>query len=393
MMFSKPLSRTALLLAFASFAPAPGVAQQSAPPPIDFSGVLFANFQRRTDSIAKATNGTEASSRFDVERVYLTFRASAGDRASVRITTDIYNNTDAATNGYYKGWTARLKYAYLQMNVANNIGGHSGFNAVARLGMLHNVILEHEETYWPRYLSTAGLERSGGFFSSADVGVAALVTLPKKLGEIYTNVVNGPGYTASEADRFKDFGARLTITPFANGTTLGTWGQTLAISPWFYAGQTASQFQNGGVGQVGPVSDGLKRNRAGVFVGVRDPRLSLGVSFGQRTETTEAGSNTVGDPRTTADNTGQLTSVFGIVRPGLLAKQTGRLAKIGVLGRVDSFKANTDADPYTQLAIFSLFYEPNSRITLSLDTQTISRKDGSTANELKALFLHLQASY
>jgi hypothetical protein len=311
----------------------------------------------------------------------------------VRITTDIYNNTDPATNGYYKGWTARLKYAYLQMNVANNIGGSSGFNAVARIGMLHNVVIEHEETYWPRYLSQVGLERSGGFFSSADVGAALLLTLPNKLGEIYTNVVNGPGYTASEADRFKDFGARLTITPFANGTTLGTWGQALAISPWFYAGQTASQFQNGGPGQVGPVSDGLERNRQGVFVGVRDPRLTLGVSFGQRTETTEAGSNTVGDPRTTADVTGQLTSVFGVVRPGLLAKKTGRAAKFGLLGRVDSFKPDTDADPYTQLAILSVFYEPNPRITLSLDSQTISRKKGSTANELKALFLHLQAAF
>ena len=393
MIRSKLRSHLALLLAFAFGAPAGALAQGTTTPALDFSGVLYANFQRRTDSIAKATNGTEASSRFDVERVYLTFRASAGERASVRITTDIFNNIDPATNGYYKGWTARIKYAYLQMNFANNIGGVSGLNALARIGMLHNVVIEHEETYWPRYLSQVGLERSGGFFSSADVGAAVLVALPKKMGEVYTTVVNGPGYTASEADRFKDFGARLTLTPFANGTTLGAWGQTFAISPWVYSGQTASQFQNGGVGQVGPVSDGLKRNRYGVFVGARDPRLTLGASFGERTETTEGGSNTVGDPRTTADNTGKVTSFFGVVRPGLWAGKTGRVAKIGLLGRVDTFTPNVDADPNTQLAIVSLFYEPNSRITLSLDMQTISRKGGSTANELKALFLHLQAAF
>lgn len=390
---SRSMLCVAALLAFAFLAPVGMRAQGSPVTPLDFSGILYANYQSRTDSLAKAANGGKAASKFDVERVYLTFRLPVGERASVRVTTDVFNNNDAATNGYYKGWTARIKYAYLQMAFANNIGGVTGLNAMARIGMLHNVIIEHEETYWPRYLSQVALERTAGFFSSADLGAALLVALPNRFGEVYATVVNGPGYTASEADRFKDFGARLTLTPFASGTTLGTWGQSLAISPWFYAGQTASQFQNGGVGQVGNVTDGLKRDRYGVFVGSRDPRLTLGFSYGQRTETTEAGSNTVGDPRTTAEVTGSVTSLIGIVRPGLLAKTGGRAAKFGILGRLDTFQPNTDLDPKTQLSIVSLFYEPNARITFSLDAQTVSRKSGSTANEFKGLFFHLQAAY
>ncbi|MFL5556276.1 MAG: hypothetical protein ACJ78D_10825, partial [Gemmatimonadaceae bacterium] len=45
--------------------------------PVDFSGVIYANYQYRGDAgPAKSTN------KFDLERAYLTFRMPAGDRAS-----------------------------------------------------------------------------------------------------------------------------------------------------------------------------------------------------------------------------------------------------------------------------------------------------------------------
>ena len=48
-------------------------------PPIDFSGTLFANFQYRGDK-----GPAKGSNKFDVERVYLTFRMPAGDKTSIR---------------------------------------------------------------------------------------------------------------------------------------------------------------------------------------------------------------------------------------------------------------------------------------------------------------------
>jgi hypothetical protein len=379
-----------VLLTLAAAAPTSTRAQT---PTIDFSGVIFTNFQTRSDSTAKAQNGGNNSSKFDVERVYLTFRMPAGERFSIRATTEVLNNNDAATNAFYKGWAMRIKYAYLQWAFANNIFGAEGLNATARIGMLHNVIIEHEETFWPRYLSQVALERSAGMFSSADVGAAMLVTLPKKIGEVYGHIVNGPGFSASENDRHKDLGLRLTLTPLANSTALGTIGKSLAITPWIYRGKTASQFQNGGAGQVGPVPDGLARDRQGIFVGVKDPRVTAGVSLAERTETVEAGDNTVASPRTTSERNGKLTSAFGLVRPGAWFRPGSSIAKWGLLGRIDTFKPNKNADPANQLTIYSLFYEPTSKVTFSLDMQELSRKDGSVVPETKTLALRAQVLF
>src|SRR5256885_2245533 len=83
--------------------------------------------------------------------------------------------------------------------------------APQRFGIVHTVVIDHEEGFWPRYLSQTDVERSGGFFSSSDVGVAGLVTLPNKMGEIYATITNGTGYGAAETDRFKDFAARVSL--------------------------------------------------------------------------------------------------------------------------------------------------------------------------------------
>jgi hypothetical protein len=358
-------------------------------PAFDFSGVLYANWQSRSDSTAKAQNAGKGSNKFDVERVYLNFRMPAGERASIRVTTDVYNSV--TVGGYYAGWTVRLKYAYLQWNFANDIGGSKGFNALARFGMLHTVVVDHEEGFWPRYLSLTDVERTGGFFSSADVGAAGLVTLPNKMGEFYATITNGTGYGTAENDRFKDFAARISLTPLANGTSLI---KGLTISPYAYIGNTASQFQNGGAGQVGPVPDGLTKNRYGAFIGNKDPRLTFGLGYGQRTETTERGLNTAGSPRITTDVTGKLSSAFVIVRPGswMDPKTTG---KIALFGRLDSFQPVDSLDYKSQLTIFGASYDINSKVTFSLDYQALSRKDtpaGTLAQpaETKTLFLHSQ---
>src|SRR5690349_21718171 len=86
------------------------VAQQPAAAPIaptlDFSGVIFGNYQYRTDSAAKAVTGGKSPNSFNVDRVYLTFRMPVGDKTSIRATTDITPNA--------AGFVVRLKYGYLQ---------------------------------------------------------------------------------------------------------------------------------------------------------------------------------------------------------------------------------------------------------------------------------------
>lgn len=371
-------------------APAPAPAQAAAPAPgIDFSGVIFGNYQYRTDSLAKAQTGGKNPNQFTIDRVYLTFRMPVGDRASIRATTDIVQNANGA---YYNGWTVRLKYGYLQYNFLQNLAGHQGFNALARVGMLHTVVIDHEEGFWPRYLSQTAVERFG-FFSSADLGVASQVTLPAKMGEIYGTITNGPGYASPEVDRFKDLALRFTLTPL--GAHPGLL-QTLAISPWVYHGHTASKFAAGGPNQVAPVTDGLARNRWGVFAGIKDPRLVVAAHYARRTDGFETGANTIASPRVAQpDSTGTLWSAYTVIRPiqWMSGKNT---AKLGVVARWDRFTPRTTRSGTQRLAIFGLQYEPTARTALALDYQALTPQNYTGAapiTETKGWYVHWSASF
>ena len=85
------------------------------------------------------------------------------------------DNNHSLMHGYYQGWAIRIKYAYFQYTTLRDHFG-TGSNLAMRVGSLHNVVIDYEEGFWPRYLQQVGLERAG-FFSSADVGVAGLLTL------------------------------------------------------------------------------------------------------------------------------------------------------------------------------------------------------------------------
>lgn len=348
-------------------------------PQLDFSGIIFANWNYRTDRAARAQN------RFDLDRAYLTFRMPVGDRTSVRITADVFQNTAAPGDAFYRGWAFRAKYAYLQYDYLRN---YQGFAAYARLGMLHTVVIEHIESFWPRWISRTAVELSG-FFQSADMGVASQVTFPSKRGEIYTTVTNGPGYTSRETDRFKDVGARLTLTPLANTKGLLS---TAAITAWGYKGAIASRFVGGGAGQVGPVGDGLQRDRWGVFAGLRDRRLTLGAEWAQRTDEGELGNNTLASPRVLVDSTGTVVSAFAIARP-LEWLTGGRTSRLGLLGRYDRFRFDEDAGPASRLIIAGLIWDLDRRLQLAADFQQLLPRDGAAGTDAKTWFLHAVATF
>ena len=348
-------------------------------PQLDFSGIIFANWNYRTDRAARAQN------RFDLDRAYLTFRMPVGDRTSVRITADVFQNTAAPGDAFYRGWAFRAKYAYLQYDYLRN---YQGFAAYARLGMLQTVVIEHIESFWPRWISRTAVELSG-FFLSADLGAATQVTLPSKRGEIYATVTNGPGYTSRETDRFKDFGARLTLTPFANRKGLLS---TTAITAWGYKGAIASRFVSGGVGQVGPVGEGLQRDRWGIFAGLRDRRLTLGAEWAQRADEGEVGNNTGPSPRVVVDSTGTVLSAFAIARP-LEWLNPGRTSRLGLLGRYDRFRFDEDAGPASRLIIAGLIWDLDRRLQLAADFQQLLPRDGAAGTDTKTWFLHAVATF
>lgn len=358
--------------------------QQHAPPPkaarpaLDFSGVIFGNYQFQTDSLAKAQHGGTSPNRFDIERAYLTFTMPAGDRASIRVTTDIKQQ---ANNSFYNGWFVRLKYAYFQYDVLRPT--NSGTSVLARIGVLHTVAIDHEEKFWPRYLGKVAIERAG-FFSSADVGLAAQVTLPNSWGELYGTITNGNGYENPETNRFKDAALRLSVTPLARQ---GGLLQTFTISPWVYRGQTASAFA---ADPADPITSGLAHNRWGVFAGNRDPRLTFGAEYAERTDGAETG--TTPSARTVTDVTGRLYDVFAIVRP-IAWVNPNVPSSIGAVFRLDDFKPNTDAAASSRFITAGVFWEPTASTALALDYQRTTPKDGLAGTVSSTWYVHWQATF
>jgi hypothetical protein len=368
-------------------APASDTTKPAAPPPaatvsipVDFSGVLYANYQYQG---AKGPN--KSQNKFDLERAYLTFRMSAGDRASIRITADVFQQTTAPNDAFYRGWVVRAKYAYLQYDL---IKGPS-WNANIRGGLVHNVVIDHVESFWPRWISQSPVERAG-FFSSSDAGVATLWSFPNKFGEFYAEVVNGPGYTSREIDRFKDYAARLSITPFSGSSNKVI--KSFALTGWTYIGAVGSSFANGGAGQIGPVGLSLPRTRAGVFAGFRDPRFSAGAEWDTRKDAREAGANTIAAPRVEIDTTGRLVAGFAVVKPFQLVNASSTFP-LGLVARWDRFKPNTATDGYINTVIGGLTWDLNKKSALSLDYQEQTPHSGAIAATTKTYFLHLVANF
>ncbi len=347
-------------------------------PPIDFSGIIFAHYQYRGDAAAESAN------RFDVERAYLTFRMSAGDKTSIRITTDLYQQTTPGSDAYYRGWSVRAKYAYLQYNYLTD----SNWRAYARLGLLQTVLIEHDEAFWPRWIGNSPTERAG-FFSSADAGIANSVTLPGKKGEVYSTISNGPGYTSRETDRFKDFATRVTLTPWASVTASPL--RTLALSAWGYKGATASRFVGGGVGQRGSVGEGLARDRWGVHAASAAPALTMAVQYASRREEGENGSNTQASPRAVIDSTGTLLSAYALVRPVMLRRD--KLHPLSILARYDRVTTNTDSDARYDVVIAGIIWDLTSKASISLDYQEATPVRGSPVSATKTYFAHFVARF
>jgi hypothetical protein len=402
------LASSSLVALFAALAAAPLAAQTPtekpattpvvAPSPLSVSGLLFGSYNF-TPSTTPNQLTNQNDNGFILDRAYLNFRAPAGDHMSVRVTTDVYQTNEATAAGFSNNaYTLRAKYAYLQYDGTKSA---SGAQLMGRIGILQNVLIEHEESFWPRYLSQTAVERAG-YFSSADAGIAAGYTLPNKMGELYSTIVNGTSYTSRERDRFKDYAIRLSLTPLANQTGLL---QTFTISPWIYKGALASGFVNGGAGQVGPVGAALDRSRYGLFAGIKDPRLVLAGEFAQRKDGVDVGANTLASPRTAGSVTGRLLSAFTVFRPLAFTNATGK-SPLAIVARYDQVKPSTSSDnlavaPATDNAyhvvIGGLSYDVNPRVTFAADYQESLASNNGTSSappvQSKGYFAHFSVSF
>lgn len=377
------LSLSSTLLAQNANAPSidstpPTVLQTPSPSPLPFafSGVLYLSYQYG------GPTGGRSENRFDLDRAYLNFRASSGSRDSIRVTLDVFQQRDATRDQYYRGWTMRVKYAYLNHDFVPGSG--DAMRIWARLGLIQTVMIEKEEQFWNRGLSQVAVEQAG-YFNSADAGAGLGITLPNKVGEIYATIMNGAGYQSRETDRFKDFQARLTLTPWANGSS---FLKGLQLSPWISIGGRSSDFVSRR-GTVLPVADARRKNRYGFLATYRDSRFVAGAHLARKIDIAESADTLQTTVPSTRTVTGNLTSVFAFWRP--LGPATR--SPWSLLGRVDDIKPD-DAAPGTQRRyIAGTSWDISSRTSVTFDVQSLSPRNGLSGSASRTFFLHFISNF
>ena len=339
-------------------------AQQAAVTPLKFSGVLYADWQNGGTKAQRATN------KFDLTRAYLNFIMPAGDNVTVRVTTDVLQNTAPGT--YYKGWTARIKYAFMEWAAWKDAGKDPAALAI-RFGMEQTPEIDMMESFWQRGITNTPIDYLG-FVPSSDLGAAAMVTLPGKQGQIYGGVFNGSGYGAPETDRFKDVNIRFSLTPLAASHDAG-WLKGLQISPYYQKGYNPSNYD-----ATGP---GLQKDLWGLHVGVKDPRLTVVGEYDSRTN----GNDTATNPTVTT-TTGAVYSGFVIARPLAFINNT-KSDPWSLVLRADQYKPDNSVSAYQRYLIGGIGYDINSKVTVYADYQDVEGHEFTTlAPDFKAFFFH-----
>jgi len=335
-------------------------------PSWNFSAWIFGAYNYQTDSATKAANDGNPTSKFTVDRAYLTFRGMVAPDWGFRVTTDVV--TLGAGSGY-SGLTIRLKYAWMQWDFAH-AAEPTDMSGFARIGQITTVAIDNEERFWPRWIQKTGIEYWAIQPSSADMGLGAQLNLPGKWGNAYFVLDNGSGYSvASDADRYKDAALRLSLTPAGKST--GMW-KTLELNGWYQVGRSQNTFPTG----PGNFKPGLENNAYGVFFGNADPRLQFGFDYAERmTQSVNAADSTV------VDNTAKLTDGFVVIRPFIWNDSKG--TPLGIILRYDSYQGNTNVSTKNDLFIFTLFYDvaKASSLGISYQGQTQSSPSNTLADK------------
>jgi hypothetical protein len=341
--------------------------------PIEFSGLLFPQFIYG----GPKGNGTRSASQFQLERAYLTAKARIGDRTSLRLTSDVFRP------GGNAGYTMRVKFAYVQYDYWTNGEGFMGTNAQVRLGMQQTILNETEEAFWPRYVAKIPVERAG-FFSPADLGASTTLSFGNGMGELFAEVANGSGYTTPENDRFKDYSARLTLTPFGGTTTKG-----LLLAPWFYKGTVQSVLR--------PAA-GRKHDRAGIFAGYKTPVFMVGGDYATATNENE---RAVPAGVVTEDRSGKVLSAYTHLKPFAMLNPTGSRTW-GILLRWDKVSGDNGYVPNTgdfpvvkgKFLVAGITHDVNSKLSWALDWQQQSPNGAAApALDLRSYNLHVSAAF
>ena len=316
-----------------------------------FGATLFANYMY-------SVRGTDGKyfTRFDLDRVYLTMKTPLADDWKFQATTDIYRN--ASTTSYYNGLDVRLKFAFVDYAPVTQVS--------VKFGMIPGPWNGLVETYWKFRGVASTASDKYGLINTADLGLSACYTLPAKYGDVSVYMLNGPGYAAPEANRFKDYVVRATVYPFPNSEEL----KGLMVSGLGYFGSNGTAVA-------------LEKNRIGGFIGYNSSCVTVGSEY-LVTKTAPTNPDTI--------TSGNELSVFCELKSPF----AGAASQFSVIGRFDVNEPNVHkGGDVTRFYVVGLVWKATDKVWWSIDHQecltessTQKSTDGSMVNADVRWFLH-----
>jgi hypothetical protein len=171
-----------------------------------FYGEYNYDFDKRNTTLDNGHH--DPRNKFTLNRGYINLRAELTPEVNFRFTPDItrINDSNSKNNG---DWALRVKFGYVEFHDFLNF--YPSFDV--KLGQFETAWLDYEEGLWTyRVLDTMLIEKEG-FFNSADLGVGLKGKIPAGYGDWQVDVINGEGYHADEANKYKTVQARLSIVP------------------------------------------------------------------------------------------------------------------------------------------------------------------------------------
>ena len=241
------------------------------------------------------------------------------------------------------------------------------------------------------------------------MGVAGLATLGKRWGESLRNGherrrlhhYDNPGPTGQPvtSNRFKDFGLRVSLTPFGHDSIRSSYLRNSQSRRGATSATTAALSSPAARGRSGPgtngaITSGMTRNRFGCswqrsrirsicdFRNGGRCRLSAGLEYAQRRDASDNGGNTIASPRVVHDSTGRaLRRVHrSSVRSKCSTRRTSRpsaSSRGSIISRRKRIPASSvpgaanyaGSNAGVQLLDLGASYDVNQRITLTANWQ------------------------
>jgi hypothetical protein len=182
-------------------------------PAIKLGATIFADYTVQQAPRIKDADGNDVTfNSFNIGRSYLNITGNISHNIAFRITPDITRASGTADTSLNGSYTFRLKYAYAQFNLDDQLNP-ARTGTWVRLGMQQTPWVDFMEgIYRYRFQGTIFEEREG-FLSSSDVGASFQYSLPHNVGELHTGFYNGETYTRPEANDQKGFMIRGTFRP------------------------------------------------------------------------------------------------------------------------------------------------------------------------------------